>query len=89
MSEGRAATMQRVLTCGTHLPGSGGEWQTKRLGEIASFSKGRGLAKTDLSLVNGRQRCVHYGELFTVYGERITEVLHGTYREVRGRLLDA
>ena len=72
--------MQRVLTCGTQLPGSGGEWQTKRLGEIASFSKGRGLVKTDLSL-DGRQRCVHYGELFTVYGERITEVFHGTHRE--------
>ena len=68
------------MTGKTRLPGFGGEWETKRLGEIASFSKGRGLAKTDLS-VDGRRRCVHYGELFTVYGERITEVLHGTDRE--------
>lgn len=58
-----------------------GEWKTYRLGEIASFFKGSGnLLKTDLSL-EGNKRCIHYGELFTTYGECITEVLHGTDRE--------
>lgn len=76
----KQAAMQQLMTGRTRLPGFGGEWETKRLGAIASFSKGRGLAKTDLSL-DGRQQCVHYGELFTVYGERITEVLHGTDRD--------
>ena len=76
----KQAAMQQLLTGRTRLPGFGGEWETKRLGAIASFSKGRGLAKSDLSL-DGRQQCVHYGELFTVYGERITEILHGTDRD--------
>ena len=58
-----------------------GTWKTYRLGEIASFFKGSGnLLKTDLSL-NAKRRCIHYGELFTTYGECITAVLHGTDRE--------
>ena len=76
----KQATMQQLLTGKTRLPGFSGEWETKRLGEIASFFKGSGLSKTDLS-VNGKRRCIHYGELFTTYAERITEVLHGTDRD--------
>ena len=76
----KQAAMQQLLTGKSRLPGFSGAWETKRLGDIASFFKGSGLSKVDLSL-DGRRRCVHYGELFTVYGERITEVLHGTDRE--------
>ena len=76
----KQAAMQQLLTGKTRLPGFSGEWEMKRLGDIASFFKGSGLSKADLSL-GGRRRCVHYGELFTVYGERITKVLHGTDRE--------
>ena len=64
----------------THLPALDGEWEMKRLGDIASFFKGSGLSKADLS-PDGKRRCILYGELFTTYGERITEVLHGTNRE--------
>ena len=62
------------------LPDLDGEWELKRLGDIASFFKGSGLSKADLS-PDGKRRCILYGELFTTYGERITEVLHGTNRE--------
>ena len=62
------------------LPDLDGEWKMKRLGDIASFFKGSGLSKADLS-PDGKRRCILYGELFTTYGERITEVLHGTNRE--------
>lgn len=73
--------MQQLLTGDTRLPGFSGEWETYRLGEIASFFKGSGnLLKTDLSL-DGKRRCIHYGELFTTYGECITTVLHGTDRD--------
>ena len=58
----------------------GGKWKTQRLGEIALFFKGSGLSKTDLSL-DGNRRCIHYGELYTLYEECISEVLHGTDRE--------
>lgn len=40
---------------------------TVLLDDVASFRKGVGLTKADLS-VDGRHECVHYGELFTKYG---------------------
>ena len=74
-------TMESLLTGKTRLPGFSGAWETKQLGEIASFFKGSSLfTKTDMSL-DGKRRCIHYGELFTTYGECISEVLHGTDRE--------
>ena len=76
----KQAVMQQLLTGKTRLPGFSGAWETKRLGEIASFFKGSGLSKADLS-PDGKRRCIHYGELFTTYDECITEVLHGTGRE--------
>lgn len=76
----KQATMQQLLIGKTRLPGFSGEWETKRLGEIASFFKGSSLfTKADMSL-DGKRRCIHYGELFTTYKERISEVLHGTDR---------
>ena len=76
----KQATMQQLLMGKTRLPGFSGKWETKRLGEIASFFKGSGLSKIDLSL-DGKRRCIHYGELFTTYEECITEVRHGTNRD--------
>ena len=76
----KQATMQQLLTGKTRLPRFSGKWETKRLGEIVSFFKGSGLSKTDLS-PDGKRRCIHYGELFTTYKERISEVLHGTNRD--------
>ena len=77
----KQATMQQLLTGKTRLPGFSGEWETKRLGDVASFFKGSSLfTKADMSL-DGKRRCIHYGELFTTYGECISEVLHGTDRD--------
>ena len=76
----KQAAVQQLLTGKTRLPGFTGEWETKRLGDSARFFKGSGLSKVDLS-PDGKRRCIHYGELFTVYGERITDVLHGTDRK--------
>ena len=77
----KQATMQQLLTGKTRLPGFSGTWETRQLREIASFFKGSSLfTKTDMS-VDGKRRCIHYGELFTTYGECISEVLHGTDRE--------
>ena len=77
----KQATMQQLLTGKTRLPEFSGAWKTKRLGDIASFFKGSSLfTKTDMFL-DGKRRCIHYGELFTTYGECISEILHGTDRE--------
>lgn len=48
-------------------------WPTVTLGEIATFTKGSGLSKADMT-PDGAVPCVHYGELFTKYGADIREV---------------
>ncbi|MCG2769919.1 MAG: restriction endonuclease subunit S [Anaerolineae bacterium] len=48
-------------------------WAEKRLGDMASFHKGKGLAKSELDPF-GAEPCIHYGELFTKYPESINRV---------------
>lgn len=47
-----------------------GEWEKKKLGEVAKFSKGKGISKSDI-VVEGNIECIRYGELYTTYGETI------------------
>jgi type I restriction enzyme, S subunit len=73
----KKATMQQLLTGKKRLPGFEGEWEVKRLGDVARFLKGYGLSKTDLS-PDGKNKCIHYGELFTTYEEKIKRVVSRT-----------
>lgn len=52
-------------------------WAEKKLGDVASFNKGKGLSKSQLT-PNGKFECIHYGELFTKYKERIYHIQHRT-----------
>lgn len=52
-------------------------WEVKKLGEIATFYKGKGLPKSDLK-ETGKYKCIHYGELFTKYNESINTILSYT-----------
>jgi type I restriction enzyme S subunit len=54
-----------------------GEWEEKRLGEIAEFSKGKGVSKADIA-EDGKTECIRYGELYTRYNEVIKEVYSKT-----------
>ncbi|MDD2722993.1 MAG: restriction endonuclease subunit S [Methylovulum sp.] len=47
-----------------------GNWEVKKLGDIATFSKGKGISKADIDK-NGKTFCIRYGELYTEYGETI------------------
>ena len=73
----KQTTIQQLLTGQTRLPGFQGEWEEKRLGEVATFHKGKGLPKSALTPF-GPEPCVHYGELFTRYGETIQETISRT-----------
>ena len=55
------------------FPGFEGEWETKKLGEVSKFSKGKGISKSDIQ-EDGATECIRYGELYTHYGEVINEV---------------
>jgi len=49
------------------------DWEEIRLGELAKFSKGKGISKADIS-ENGNVECIRYGELYTHYNEQINEI---------------
>jgi len=73
----KQATMQQLLTGKRRLPGFSGEWEVKRLGDVATVLKGSGLSKGKVSQA-GSSKCVLYGELFTTYSRIITEVCSST-----------
>ena len=73
----KQATMQQLLTSQKRLPGFTGEWEVKRLGDVATFYKGKGLPKSALS-ESSAEPCIHYGELFTRYPETIHEIFSRT-----------
>jgi len=52
-------------------------WEEKQLGEVATFSKGKGISKSDIE-ENGRLECIRYGQLYTVYGETIHSIVSRT-----------
>lgn len=54
-----------------------GEWNQSVLGSVAEFSKGKGVSKKDI-VPNGKFPCIRYGELYTDYGEVISEVISKT-----------
>jgi type I restriction enzyme S subunit len=88
----KQAAMQQLLTGKTRLPGFSGEWEVKRLGDVATFFKGKGLPKSALS-ESGAEPCIHYGELFTRYPETIgnifsrTDMSEGVFRSVTNDVL--
>lgn len=73
----KQGTMQQLLTGKKRLPGFSGEWEAKRLGDVATFYKGKGLPKSALNPY-GDEPCIHYGELFTQYPETIGETISYT-----------
>lgn len=54
-----------------------GEWEEKLFGNIATFSKGKGISKSDIN-EDGMLECIRYGELYTSYSEIIDKVYSKT-----------
>ena len=54
-----------------------GEWDRKTLGEVASLYKGKSISKADIT-ADGKQPCIRYGELYTIYDELIDRVVSRT-----------
>ncbi len=48
-------------------------WQRVRLGDVATFLKGKGLSKNQVS-PNAKHECILYGELFTHYDRVVTNI---------------
>lgn len=68
------------------LKGFSGDWEQRKLGDIAQFSKGRGIAKQDI-LKRGATSCIRYGELYTTYGTIIEKAVSKTNVDKRDCVL--
>ena len=62
------------------------KWESKRLGEIATFTKGKGISKSDID-ENGEIECIRYGELYTFYEEVISEIKSKTNTDISSLVL--
>jgi len=77
----KKALMQQLLLqkirfkddSGNELP----EWKNKKLIDVASFKKGKGISKADV-VENGKTKCIRYGELYTSYQELAYEIYSST-----------
>jgi type I restriction enzyme, S subunit len=56
----------------TELGETPNDWEVKALGELGEFTKGKGIAKSDIS--NYGVKCILYGQLYTTYKQRIRKV---------------
>lgn len=65
--------MENNLSPKLRFPEFQDNWKESKLSQIAKFSKGKGISKSDID-ENGEIECVRYGELYTHYKETINEV---------------
>ncbi len=68
------------------FPGFTGAWQVKQLGEVADFFKGKGISKADIT-ADGKQPCIRYGELYTLYNETIEQAQSYTNLSMKNLVL--
>jgi type I restriction enzyme, S subunit len=64
---------ETALTPKLRFPEFSGDWEEKKLGDIAAFSKGKGISKSDIDDY-GSLECIRYGELYTSYNELIKDI---------------
>ncbi len=69
--------MENKMIPKLRFPEFEGVWNLDKLGLVAKFSKGKGIAKADIT-ENGSTECIRYGELYTEYSEVITDIVSKT-----------
>ncbi len=65
----KQAAMQQLLTGRTRLPGFSGEWEVRRLRELGTFAKGKGIRKDEV--VADGLPCIRYGEIYTSHSDHV------------------
>jgi type I restriction enzyme, S subunit len=73
----KQGAMQELLTGKKRLEGFSGARVIKTVEEISAINKGYGLSKGKLS-IEGKSKCILYGELFTTYKVLIKKVMNST-----------
>lgn len=75
----KKAAMQALLSGKIRLQSADGrqfdgEWEEKRLGEVGTFSKGKGIRKSEVDLSSDNP-CIRYGEIYTHHNNFIHEFI--------------
>jgi len=69
--------MQKLFTGQVRFKDEAGksfpDWEEKELGDVFNAVKGAGISKEQLD-ADGKNECILYGELYTVYSEQVFEV---------------
>jgi type I restriction enzyme S subunit len=74
----KQGAMRDLLSGDCRLPGFHNDWRQVELQKVATFKKGKSLAKSQI-IENGVKKCIHYGELFTRYGSVIGHIYSRTH----------
>ena len=81
LKEYKKGVMQKIFNQEIRFKADGGnnfpKWNDEQFGNLFNFLRGSSLSKSDLTH-NGINKCIHYGELFTRYNEKITNVVSST-----------
>lgn len=68
------------------FPEFSGDWEKSRLGNVATFLKGKGISKADTD-PEGKLECIRYGELYTHYDELIERIRSKTNLDKKALVL--
>jgi type I restriction enzyme S subunit len=86
----KAGVMQKLFSQTIRFTRESGQkfpdWNTSKLGDFVSFSKGKGISKSDIS-ASGKTPCIRYGELYTLYREVIDDVASSTNEPIQNLVL--
>jgi len=77
MENNMTSTKQNRSVPQLRFPEFEDNWNPDKLGSVATFSKGKGISKADIS-EDGETECIRYGELYTEYSEVITKIVSKT-----------
>ncbi|MFL1896285.1 restriction endonuclease subunit S [Aquimarina sp. 2-A2] len=78
--------MEKQLIPQLRFPVFSNKWVSKKLGDIATFSKGKGISKSDI-IEDGKNECIRYGELYTTYNEVINSISSRTNIELADSII--
>ena len=76
----KQAATQELLIGSTRLPGFGGQWETKRVGDLGTFTKGKSIRRADLRETG--VPCIRYGELYTRYESYVDKPLSKVTQDI-------
>ena len=81
LGEYKKGLMQQIFSQATRFKADDGsefpDWEEKKLGDLFSGIKGQGLSKGNIT-IDGLNKCILYGELYTTYPEVIKNIVSRT-----------